>query len=236
MTVRQSIQHFLFSEDSWFWQPNRPLLYWITTAVFIFAIVATICDALDINPRFWFRLEAGSQTRKFEHTLTNERRVYTFANADLMVPDLQEKMPSGVRAEGSLPVYVTVDRSTLGSKILTRLSALPLDVLLLSVIWLCRRVALSAIGTPEVPGNPFVWANVRRLRIIATLIMVAPVVEMWSGVAEMELVSRTLNEFSMFSWDASWMFPAFGIGLMLFVLAEVFAAGIRLREDVEGLV
>jgi len=52
----------------------------------------------------------------------------------------------------------------------------------------------------------------------------------------MELVSGTLHEFSMFSWDATGMFVAFGMGFALAVLAEVFAAGIRLREDVEGLV
>src|SRR5262245_48847925 len=131
MSVRQSIHHFLFSQDSWLWRPNRPLLYWITTTVFVFAIFATVCDALDVHPRYWFRFAADGQKREFESSFTNERRVYTFANADLMVPDLQEKMPSGVRAEGSLPVYVTVDRSTLKSKILTRLSALPLDLLLL---------------------------------------------------------------------------------------------------------
>jgi len=236
MSVRQSIRHFLFSEDSWLWQPNRPLLYWITTAVFMFAIAATVCDVLDIHPKYWFRFEVSKEKRQFQSNFLNEDRVYTLANGSLMVPDLQDKMPAGVHVEGSLPVYVTVDRSTFKSKALTRLSALPLDVLIVVIIWLFRRLALSAVGTPGTPGNPFVWSNVRRLRIIAVLIAMAPVVQAYSSVAEMELVSGALNEFSMLTWDATGMFVAFGISFALAALAEVFAAGIRLREDVEGLV
>jgi len=236
MSFSQSIRHFLFNQDSWLWRPNRRLLYWITTAAFAYAIAATVLDAIDVHPRYWFRFEAGKEKREFESSFSDERRIYTLANGSLMVPDLQEKMPSGVRAEGSLPVYVTVDRSTFKSRALTRLSALPLDLLFVVMIWLFRRVALSAVGTREAPGDPFVWANVRRLRIIAGLICVAPAVHAWSGIAEMELVSGTLHEFSMFSWDATGMFVAFGMGFALAVLAEVFAAGIRLREDVEGLV
>ena len=234
MVSRTSIRHFLFSQDSWLWQPNRSLLYWITTVVFALAVGVTAWHilGLDLNYTVTYDASAG----KVSNVASHRGQLYTSANGSLMVPDLQDRMPAGVRFEGSLPVYVSVDRPTLGSKVLSRLLAVPMDLLILAVIWLFRRVALTAVGTPEAPANPFVWANVRRLRIIAGLAVVAPLVDAWSNVALLELVRPTLKEFSMLGWDmTSFLLPA-GIGLVLAVLAEVFATGIRLREDVEGLV
>jgi DUF2975 family protein len=229
-----SIKHFLFSPDSWLWQPNRSLLYWITTAVLALAIGVTVWHILDVDLAYTVSYEAS--TGKVTNVASHTGQLYTLANGSLMVPDLQEKMPAGVRFEGSLPVYVAVDRSTFASKVLIRLLAVPMDLLILALIWLFRRVALTAVGTPKAPANPFVWTNVRRLRIIAALVVVAPVIDSWSHIALLELVRPTLQEFSMLGWDVtSFLLPA-GIGLVLAVLAEVFAAGIRLREDVEGLV
>ena len=229
-----SIRHFLFSQDSWLWRPNRPLLYWITTVVLVLSVAQVAWDILDINLRYSFSY--SSRSEKFKTNISSDSRVYTLANADLMTPDLQEKMPPGVRVYGSLPVYVDVDRSTFRSKLLTRLAAVPMDLLFLAIVWLFRRVALTAVGTREAPANPFVWANVRRMRIIAALFLLAPVIEMWSGIAEWEMVSWTLKEFSMYTWDLSGTSLWFSTAFVLAVIAEVFAAGIRLQEDVEGLV
>jgi Protein of unknown function (DUF2975) len=229
-----SLKHFFFSSDSWLWRPNRPLLYWITTTVFLLAIGGTVWDILEIDFQYsWkYSLPGGY----FESSSSPTDGVYIHANGARMVRDLQSKMPVGVQLEGSLPVFVNVDRSTVASKVLSRLTVVPMDLLILAIIWLFRRLALTAIGTREAPANPFIWGNVRRLRIIATLVMALPVIDAWSGLARTELVSGTLKEFTMYSWYLpNFLFP-FGLGLMLAVLAEVFAAGIRLREDVEGLV
>jgi hypothetical protein len=233
MTRGASIRHFLFSEDSWLWRPNRPLLYWITTVALILSIGQVIWDALDINFKYRFGYKSDSG---WTGGVTNDARVYAIANADLMAPDLQTRMPPGVRVYGSLPVYVDVDRSSLQYKILSRLSTVPLDLLILAVVWLFRRIALSAVGTQEAPANPFVWANVRRLRIIAVLIILAPVVNLWAGVAELVLVSPSLDGSSVFEWDTNGLVLGAAMGIILAVVAEVFAAGIRLQQDVEGLV
>ena len=233
MITRASIRHFFFSEDSWLWRPNRSLLYWITTAVLCLAVVQTVWDVLDVKYLTWY-LGYNTKSDGFSGDLGHERALYTVANADLMVPDLQEKMPPGVRVYGNLPVWVDVDRSTIEYKVLSRLSTVPLDLMVLVAVWLFRRIALSSVGTRETPANPFVWANVRRLRIIATLIILYPAIKVWTDIAQLELVSGTLQEFSMLVFETSGISIAFGV--VLAIIAEVFAAGIRLREDVEGLV
>ncbi|HET9943314.1 MAG TPA: DUF2975 domain-containing protein [Terriglobia bacterium] len=236
MTHSDSIRHFLFSQDSWLWRPNRRLLYWITTVALICSVGQVIWDLADINLQYRFGFKYSATSKEWTGGIVDVPQIYTVANADLMTPGLQDKMPAGVRVYGSLPVYVDVDRSTLGNKILSRLSAVPVDLLILAIVWLFRRVALTAVGTHGAPGNPFIWANVRRLRIIAALLVLWPVVGTWSSVAELTLVSQTLNEFSMLEWDTNGLALGFGMGFVLAVLAEVFAAGIRLQEEVEGLV
>ena len=229
-----SIRHFFFDQDSWLWRPNRPLLYWLTTVVLAVAVGVTVWHILDITPNYEVTYAPG--TGKVESVIANEGHVYTVANGSLLVPDLQDKMPEGVRFEGGLPVYVAVDRSTFTQKVLSRLLNVPMDLLILAAIWLFRRVALTAAGTDSAPANPFVWGNVRRLRVIAALAIVAPLIDMGAGIARLELVIPRLKEFSVLHWDLSAFLLPFGIGLVLAVLAEVFAVGIRLREDVEGLV
>jgi hypothetical protein len=231
-----SIRHFLFSQDSWLWRPNRRLLYWITTVALVCSIGQVIWDLADLDLVFRFGFKYSAASKEWTGDVVNVPQIYTVANADLMTPDLQDKMPPGVRVYGSLPVYVDVDRSTFGNKILSRLSAVPVDLMILAMVWLFRRVALTAVGSQGAPGNPFVWANVRRLRIIATLVALVPVVDTWSRIAELTLVTQTLHEFSMLEWDSNGLALGFAMAFVLAVLAEVFAAGIRLQEDVEGLV
>jgi hypothetical protein len=102
--------------------------------------------------------------------------------------------------------------------------------LIVIALWLLRRLLVSVRD-----GDPFTEGNVRRLRALGLLIL--------AGVPIASLIA---------SWCASELaatahLPSAGValsmpggvvvgGLGAFVLAEVFAAGVRLRDDLEGTV
>jgi hypothetical protein len=162
---------------------------------------------------------------------------YTSIDVNAVVPDLDKKLPPGVRPYGDLPVTVEVDNSAVRTRVLRFLSSVPMNLLILAVIWLLRRVALTTVSPGLASPDPFIKANVRRLRIMATLILITPIVSFWSQVAVWELVDSSLpGKILWMSYDASGLPLQMGTAFLLFILAEVFAAGVRLREDVEGLV
>ena len=87
----------------------------------------------------------------------------------------------------------------------------------------------------RVSGDPFVAENVRRLRIIGWLVAVSPILLVIAQFARSELVARsTVADLALESIHVAFL-PIL-VGGLLLVLAEVFAAGVRLREDTEGLV
>jgi len=103
-------------------------------------------------------------------------------------------------------------------------------LLVVAALWLLRQLLVSVRD-----GDPFTDANVRRLRVLGLILL--------AGVPLATLLA---------SWCASELagsahLPSAGIqlsipggvvlgGLGTFVLAEVFAAGVRLRADLEGTV
>jgi hypothetical protein len=102
------------------------------------------------------------------------------------------------------------------------------------VLWLLRGLARSVRH-----GDPFSAANVRRLRRLGLLFLL--------GYPVMVLVTRLLQDWLVTTLP---VLPLGGIGttldvispiallagLVMFLLAEVFAHGLRLREDVEGTI
>ena len=140
-------------------------------------------------------------------------------------------------ARGELPVSVTFDNSTLRSQVLNFLSSIPMDLLVVALIWLLRRIVLTTVSPGLSSGDPFIKANVWRLRIMASLVLVMPLVSFWSEVAVWELVSPSASKDLLWmSYDASLLPLQLGSAVVLFILADVFSAGVRLRDDVEGLV
>jgi hypothetical protein len=103
-------------------------------------------------------------------------------------------------------------------------------MLVLAMLWLVWLILRSVRD-----GDPFTAANVRRLRAIGFLLVVgAPVAYLATHVCERWLASSsTAGELG-----TSFALPGAGpiAGLGVFVLAEVFAHGARLRSDVEGMV
>jgi DUF2975 family protein len=93
------------------------------------------------------------------------------------------------------------------------------------------RHLLRIVGSVRV-GEPFTGENAGRLRIIAWALLALEllhvgVVAIASAVSTSELPLRISDDFSITGWLAI---------LLLFVLAQVFREGSRMREELEGTV
>lgn len=103
-------------------------------------------------------------------------------------------------------------------------------VLIIGILWLLQGLLYSVRE-----GDPFNGSNVRRLRTIGLLLVVgSPIAELVRSGFEQALASSTTGSGSGLSFSI----PGDGLlaGLGVFVLAQVFAHGVRLREDAEGTV
>ena len=140
-------------------------------------------------------------------------------------------LPSSVVVGREVPVTIRIrDADSLQ---LTLATARDLIVIALGVgiLWLVRGLLLSVRL-----GDPFTAANVRRLRTIGLIVVVGfPVAGFLIQLLEGWLASSSpVGELrSTFRLALSELLVA---GLGIFVLSEVFAHGVRLREDVEGTV
>ncbi len=93
-----------------------------------------------------------------------------------------------------------------------------------------RRIVRSVAA-----GDPFVEENVRRLRIIGWLVALSPLLLVIAQISRSELVARSAAG-SLALPHITIAFVPILIGGLLLVLAQVFAEGVRLRQDTEGLV
>lgn len=88
-------------------------------------------------------------------------------------------------------------------------------------------------------GSPFTRANVTRMRAIAGVLTVGVVIhEVASGFINPQLHALAFpdEDLIFLTDDISWGLAAFGAGLLVGVLAEVFARGVTLEAETEGLV
>jgi hypothetical protein len=107
-------------------------------------------------------------------------------------------------------------------------------VLFVAGLWLLRGFARSVKD-----GDPFGPANVQRLRRLGFLLVVgAPCVELLNWSLRQSLFNSLPPERFGNLGVAGFSVPAAALlgGLAAFILAEVFAYGLRLRDDVEGTV
>jgi hypothetical protein len=147
---------------------------------------------------------------------------------------LAEPLPPGFDLVEHVPIQVTLRQPTPAQLLLSvAVGLLPL-LLMAAVLWLLRGLARSVRH-----GDPFGAANVRRLRRLGLLFLL--------GYPAMVIVSKLLQD-----WLVSTLpvLPLGGIGttldvinifallagLGMLLLAEVFAHGLRLRDDVEGTI
>lgn len=103
-------------------------------------------------------------------------------------------------------------------------------VLVVIGLWLLRQILRSVRD-----GEPFQAANVQRLRTLAAVIIAgAPIAALVSSYCASEVAERV----GLDGGGVQLTLPgeAMVAGLVVLVLAEVFATGVRLRDDLEGTV
>lgn len=149
-------------------------------------------------------------------------------------PDALGPLPADLRFSSGLDVTLEVHNPS--TKVMLLRSAMEFGAGLLAIagLWLLRGFLQSVAR-----GDPFGARNVRRLRTLGFLLVVgAPIVEVVNySLREALFVSiPPVPEFNI--GIAGPMLPLAALlgGLAAFILAEVFAFGMRLREDAEATI
>ncbi len=148
------------------------------------------------------------------------------------------RLPEAFEIAGPLPVNVDVVDPSLTQRVIATVPPLVWWTLALVVLWLLRKVARSAAE-----GDPFRASNVTRLRWLGAIFLLgfplATIVEgsftdwffsagVWTGGPLPP--GGIVTEFPVVS------FSPILAAVSLFALAEVFAYGVRLREDVDATI
>ena len=143
--------------------------------------------------------------------------------------DRLESLPGDVVVPSHVPVSIRIKDPSMRQVLLSAgRDAVPIAYFI-AMLWFVRRLLRSVRD-----GDPFTGANVRRLRIIGLLLLCLPVGSFIINAFEGALAATSeVGELGN-SVGLSTAGPLAGVGV--FVLAEVFARGVRLREDVEGTV
>jgi hypothetical protein len=158
------------------------------------------------------------------HSITQDRFV---------APDALVSLPANIKPTDNIPVTVTIDHASPTQLFLRLAITLLPGLLLVALLWQLWGLLRSARQ-----GDPFTSANVWRLRQFGWLLLLG-----WPLVA---YLTMALKELLAATWasptdQTQGLFaPPIGgaliFGLAVLVLAEVFAHGLRLREDVEGTI
>ena len=161
------------------------------------------------------------------HTITVDRVI-----VPEHVPEPFTALPANVEpTNGSIPVTVTIHDAR-PAQLFLRLAIdlLPL-LLFVALLWQLWGLLRSARQ-----GDPFTTANVRRLRTFGWLLLLG-----WPLVAYVTMNLKAALADTVPAVVTSGLFALDILGVLLFglavlVLAEVFANGLQLREDVEGTI
>jgi hypothetical protein len=158
------------------------------------------------------------------HSITQDRFV---------APEALTSLPANIKPTDNIPVTVTIDHARPSQLFLRLAMTLLPGLLIVALLWQLWGLLRSARQ-----GDPFTGANVWRLRQFGWLLLLG-----WPLVA---YLTMALKEFLAMTWtsptdqtEGLFAPPIGGVlifGLAVLVLAEVFAHGLRLREDVEGTI
>jgi hypothetical protein len=151
--------------------------------------------------------------------------------AHVQVPgDQLTGLPAGAVAPNDVAVAVRVEHPPHAAYAWAAARDLAQLVLLGAALWLLRGLLRSVRDR-----NPFTDANVRRLRSLGGVVIVGvPVALLLSSFFASELADSTRLD----SPGLMFRLPGNALigGLAVLALAEVFAAGVRMRVDLEGTV
>lgn len=149
-------------------------------------------------------------------------------------PDDVGPLPRGVRLRGWPGVDVRIADPTTKQMLLRSGLDLGSFALFVAGLWLGRRFLRSVLE-----GDPFGAPNVRRLRAIGFILLVgAPVVELFDHALRTALFNAIPPYPSLHLGSAGFAVSGDALlgGLGAFILAEVLAYGLRLREDVAATI
>ncbi|MDX6652649.1 MAG: hypothetical protein QOJ38_1430 [Solirubrobacterales bacterium] len=143
-------------------------------------------------------------------------------------------LPAGARLSGSPKASLEVSDPTSKQMLLRHAMDFGLLALFVAGLWLARGFIGSVMA-----GDPFGAANIQRLRRLGFLLVIgAPAVALlYSALAAALYNDLPLDQVGDLG-VAGFSLPTGALvgGLGAFILAEVFAYGLRLRVDVEGTV
>jgi hypothetical protein len=141
-------------------------------------------------------------------------------------------LPEGVELDDfHQQLRVELRGPSLAERVLYRLREL-----LMPAVWAVAVLILISVVRVARKGDPFQAANVRRLRLLALVITAGGALgQIAAYLLTRELIGRTPAAGLVWIEFVPPVVPI-GIGLLVFAIAEVFAHGTRLREDVSGLV
>jgi len=140
------------------------------------------------------------------------------------------ELPQDAVAPDDVEVTVRMRDATPRQHRLAAARDLAPSLVVVAVTWLLRGLLRSVRD-----GSPFIEANIKRLRALALVVLVGvPVAGITGSAFARELAASA----GLDSRGVQVTMPSNALlgGLALFVLAEVFAAGVRLRDDLEGTV
>jgi hypothetical protein len=213
---------------------DRRVLMGLINLTLFAVLVGTVLDVLDVH--FTWK---WSTSEPVHMEVTRQHWGSLSFNPEIVSPDVRSQLPPGVEP-WLLTGNLKVDTRGFVPRMLNLATTVPLGALLFAIVWIVRRIVQTTIGTDESAGDPFIRANVRRLRMIAVLLIAQPIFSEAATIAQSELVRRavpiTFTETLVLEYYPDSMFLFFGLGIFVLVIAEVFKAGVQLREDVEGLV
>lgn len=149
--------------------------------------------------------------------VASDLRINEYRNFKIGEEGQYLKKPPDVRVD------VRVDRTDTDSRGVIAASALALLLLAWTAVWNLRRIVRSAMD-----GDPFVPANVARLRRLATVAFALPLLD----VVATAIVARTLETDPPVAVVAPGLKSGslIVVGLAFLALAEVFRAGSDLRQ------
>jgi hypothetical protein len=162
-----------------------------------------------------------------------------FGNGHLSVnaeyPQSEIRLPPGVSLKNNPRVSLDVGHPTSRQRLLSFAEAVVTGALIAVGLWLLRGIAVSVRA-----HDPFNAANVRRLRGLAVLLILGtPVAGVINELLQYQLVNSLPSARygdAMPSGGLNLPLPAMLAGVGAFILGEVFAYGVRLREDVEATI
>ena len=158
------------------------------------------------------------------HSITQDRFV---------APDALTSLPANIKPTTNIPVTVTINDASPAQLFLRLAITLLPGLLIVALLWQLCGLLRSARH-----GDPFTDANIWRLRQFGWLLLLGWPLVAYLTMALKELLAATWA--SPTDQTGGTFAPPIGgaliFGLAVLVLAEVFAHGLRLREDVEGTI